>query len=149
MNLKTFLSVLLVYRSNFHVLHWMADGDKFFTIHSKAEEYCNMILEDVDVVAEMHLRLEDDVVNYAEALKLIEEDEHHEFLLVNSNKLYDIEEFRNQSIRMFKDILSCIEELLDSDVIKDSKNVGVKASLEGMHDKYDLQCRYLLRRLKD
>ena len=67
MNLKTFLSVLLVYRSNFHVLHWMADGDKFFTIHSKAEEYCNMILEDVDVVAEMHLRLEDDVVNYAEA----------------------------------------------------------------------------------
>lgn len=149
MDLKTFLSVLLVYRSNFHVLHWMAAGEGFFTIHAKAEEYCDLILKDIDVIAEMHLRLEDNIVNYAEALHLIEENEDHEFLLIDSSKLYDINEFKKYATKMFDDLLTCIEELLESDTVKDPKNVGIKATLEGMHDRYDLQCRYLLKRFKD
>ena len=76
MNLKTFLSVLLVYRSNFHVLHWMVKGKNFFTLHGKADEYAGEILKDVDVIAEMHLRFEDSVVNYEEALKINPDDVH-------------------------------------------------------------------------
>lgn len=149
MNLKTFLSVLLVYRSNFHVLHWMVKGKNFFTLHGKADEYASEILKDVDVIAEMHLRFEDSVVNYEEALKIIESDEKHEFLLIESNKLFDTEDFCKYTVKMFNDILTCIEELLDTDVIQDPKNVGIKASLEGMHDKYDLQLRYLVKRFDD
>lgn len=149
MELKTLLSVLLVYRSNFHVLHWMSNGKEFFTMHAKAEEYCDQILKDVDTVAEMVLRTEDSIVNYKEALEIIEHEEHHEFLLIESDKLFDIDDFRKHSIRMFKDILSCIEDVLSTDVIKNPKNVGIKSSLEGMHDKYDLQCRYLLKRFND
>ena len=146
MNLKTFLSVLLVYRSNFHVLHWMAKGKNFFVIHSKSDEYCTEILGDIDKVAEMVLRVEDSIVNYKDALDIIDEYEDHEFLLLPGDEFYDGERFKKASITMFKDILKCIEDLLESDNITDPKNVGIKATLEGMHDKYDLQARYLLDR---
>lgn len=149
MTLKTLLSVLLVYRSNFHVLHWMAKGKNFFMIHSKAEEFVNKLSKDIDVVAEMLLRIDDSVVNYMEALKCIEEDETHEFILVDSDKLFDAEDFCKYSLGMMKGILECIEELLKTDVIMEPKNVGIKATLESMHNEYDLQYRYLLKRLDD
>ena len=147
MNLRTFLSVLLVYRSNFQVLHWMSKGKNFFTLHTKADEYSNEILKDVDVIAEMLLRFEDKIVNYEEAFKIIESDSDHEFLLIESDKLFDTEDFCKYSTKMFRDILTCIEELLDSESIQNPKNVGIKSTLEGMHDKYDLYNRYLVKRL--
>ena len=149
MDLKTFLSVLLVYRSNFHVVHWMAEGKNFFMIHSKSSEYYDQLLDDADKVAEMLLRHEDSIVNYEDALEIIKSDEHHEFFLAPANEKYDVEKFQAVSRRMFNDILVCIEELLETDDIKNPKNVGIKASLESMHDKYDLEMNYLLKRLKD
>lgn len=149
MKLRTFLSVLLVYRSNFHVLHWMAEGEAFFTIHEKAAEYYDDILKDVDVVAEMILRGNGEIVNYKEALDVVEEFEDHEFLLIDSKELYDIEKFSGNAIKMFNDLLYCIEELLASDAIQAPRNVGIKATLEGLHDKYDLQANYLLKRFRD
>ena len=149
MDLKTFLSVLLVYRSNFHVLHWMAKGKNFFKIHDKASEYYDKILNDVDVVAEMILRRSDSIVNYEEALEIIKNNEDHEFLMVSGNRTYESDDFKEYATKMFNDILTCIEELLETDYIKDLKNVGIKATLEGMHDKYDLEANYLLKRFAD
>lgn len=146
MDLKTFLSVLLVYRSNFHVMHWMAKGENFFTLHSKAEEYYNEILKDADVVAEMILRKSNKIVDYKEALDIISADENHEFLLVDSEITYDTDKFKKYSTKMFKDILVCIEELLEED---NNINIGMKSSLEAMYDKYDIICNYLLRRFED
>lgn len=149
MNLKTFLSVLLVYRSNFQVLHWMASGKNFFKLHTKADEYTGMISGDIDIVAEMVLRRENSIVNYKEALDIIEEDENNKFLLLGSDTNYETKEFVHYSRKMFKDILKCIESLLSSEYIQEPKNVGIKASLEGMYDKYDLQCNYLLKKLEE
>lgn len=148
MDFKTLLSVLLVYRSNFHVLHWMCKGEAFFTIHAKASEYADMVLGDVDVIAEMILRHEDNIVNYKDALDIVENCEEH-FVMVPSDKLVDINEFSKYSQKMFSDIMRCIERLLEAEEIKQPSNVGIKATLEGMHDRYDLQCRYLLRRFED
>lgn len=149
MTLKTFLSVLLVYRSNFHVLHWMVKGKNFFKLHDKAAEYYEEILKDVDIVAEMILRRDGSIVNYEEALEVIKEDENHEFLLVDSNTTYGVKEFKENATKMLNDILQCLEELLATEYIQDPKNVGIKATLEGMHDKYDLQVNYLLKRFGD
>lgn len=146
MDLKTFLSVLLVYRSNFHVMHWMVKGENFFTLHSKAEEYYNEILKDADIVAEMILRKSNKIVNYKEALDIISADENHEFLLVDGEITYDTDKFKKYSTKMFKDILVCIEELLKED---NNINIGMKSSLEAMYDKYDIICNYLLRRFED
>lgn len=147
MDLKTFLSVLLVYRHNFQVLHWMAVGKSFFRIHEKSDAYHKMVDDDIDVVAEMILRESDEIVDYREALDLIDE-HNHNFLLMSGKDLCDTDAFVEFSIKMFKDILECIEELLDSEYVQEAKHVGIKATLEGMHDKYDLQANYLLRRLK-
>ena len=141
MNLKTFLSVLLIYRSNFHVLHWMVKGSKFFMLHDKATEYAEELLKDADIVAELILRTEDSIVNYSEALKLIEESDY-KFLVLESDRLFETEEFVKISDKMFADILYCISEILDS-----SDDISVKSSLETMYNKYDLQCNYLLKRL--
>lgn len=148
MTLKTFLSVLLVYRSNFHVLHWLAKGENFFTIHEKTSEYYEEILKDADVIAEMILRRPDGkIVNYKEALLLVTEYTDHAFLLLDTDRYcYDSEDFKKYASEMFKDIIICIEELLDTDYIQKSSNVGIKSTLEAMHDKYDLQLNYLLNR---
>lgn len=143
MDLRTFLSVLLVYHCNFKVLHWMVKGDEFLTIHTKADEYCNDVAEDIDKVGEMILRTNGEIVNYKEALDIVEDIESHEFLLIESGNSYDTEEFCNYSMKMFKDILVCIQELLDGEI----SNVGIKSTLEGMYDKYDLQANYILKRL--
>lgn len=145
MNLRTFLSVLTVYHTNFKVLHWMAEGKSFFIIHEKADDYSKYILDDIDVVGEMCLRSNEGIVNYTEALKIIEDDENHEFLLINSNESYDVEKFKKNASKMFNDILSCIKEILDEGV----ENIGIKASLESMYDKYDLEVNYLLKRFGD
>ena len=145
MKLKTFLSVLMVYYSNFKVLHWMAEGEAFFTLHDKAEEYANMLLEDMDTVGEICLRSNEGIVNYIEALKAIEDDENHEFLLINSSEMYDIDKFKANASKMFNDILACIKALLEEGI----DNVGIKAALETMYDKYDLQVNYLLKRFND
>ena len=145
MNLRTFLSVLTVYHTNFKVLHWMAEGKSFFVIHEKADDYSNYILNDIDIVGEMCLRSNEGIVNYTEALNIIEDDENHEFLLINSNESYDVEKFKKNASKMFNDILSCIKEILDEGV----ENIGIKASLESMYDKYDLEVNYLLKRFGD
>lgn len=145
MKLKTLLSVLMVYYSNFKVLHWMAEGEAFFTLHEKADEYADMLLADMDNVGEICLRANEGVVNYIEALRMIEEDENYEFLLINSGETYDVEKFKNNAIKMFNDILTCIKEALNEGI----ENIGIKSTLEGMYDKYDLQANYLLKRFND
>ena len=49
---------------------------------------------------------------------------------------------------MFKDILKCIEELLESSELEDIKNVGIKADLESMYSEIDLEYRYINNRRK-
>lgn len=142
MSLKTFLSVLIVYRSNFQVLHWLAAGKSFEVIHKKTEEYYNEISDDVDVIAEMVLRNSDEIVNYKEALEIIEEDDNN-FILVDSKRSCEMEDFIELSTKMLKDILSCIESVLE-----DVDNIGIKSSLESLYEKYDLQANYILRRFK-
>ena len=146
MILKTFLSVLLVYRHNFQVLHWMACGESFLTIHEQAKTYYDMLSDDIDVVAEMILRTSDEIVNYKEALDLIDEFEH-DFLLMTGKDLCDMSAFVTYSTKMFNDLKNCVEMVLDTDAIESDHSVGIKSVLEGMHDKYDLQARYIIKRL--
>ena len=52
--LQELISVLLLYRSNFHVLHWNAVGKEFDSTHKNiTAEYYDDCLETADVIAEM------------------------------------------------------------------------------------------------
>ena len=148
MNLRLFLSMLLVYRSNFHVIHWKGKGKSFYRVHEKAAEYYEKLLEDADKIAEMGLRMGINPVNYPEAYDMISTYEDADFIVVSSEKSYDMDDLVEYTELMFKDITSVIESLLDTEEIKDKHNVGIKASLESMHEEYDLIVRYLNDRVR-
>lgn len=148
MNLRLLLSMLLVYRSNFHVIHWKGKGKSFYRVHDKAAEYYEKLLDDADKVAEMLMRLGQNPVNYPEAYELISNYEDTDFVIVESDKSYDVDDLTEYTALMFGDITSAIEAVLETEEIQDKHNVGIKASLESMHDEYDLVARYLNERVR-
>lgn len=148
MNLRLLLSMLLVYRSNFHVIHWKGKGKSFYRVHDKAAEYYEKLLDDADKVAEMLMRLGQNPVNYPEAYELISNYEDTDFVIVESNKSYDVDDLTEYTALMFGDITAAIEAVLETEEIQDKHNVGIKASLESMHDEYDLVARYLNERVR-
>lgn len=143
MDFKLFLSVLLVYRSNFHLLHWQASGHEFHTQHDKSAEYYNKVLEDADTIAEVLMRLDYNPVNYIEAYSLLHDHSDHEFIVLPSEIKFSMKDFIEFSDVMFGDILLCIEELLQGEEMQEISNIGIKSKLEQMHDEYDLQKRYI------
>ena len=142
MNLRLFLSVLLVYRSNFQLLQWNAVGDKFDLIHDKSADYYEKILGDADSVAEMAMRIGLNPVNYPEAYQMLQ-DAEHQFKILTSDATYNFNDFVENTEIMFTDILFCIENLFQSDELQEISNVGIKATLESMYNEYDLQTRYI------
>lgn len=142
MDLKTLLSLFMVYRSNFHVLHWNAKGEKFDRVHALAADYYDKLLSDADIIAEMSMRIGQGVVNYPEAYDTLKTSNNN-YLIIPSDTLYDYNAFIKMCDTMLKDILHSIESALENPVIKEPSNVGIKATLESMHNEYDLQCRYL------
>lgn len=143
------LSTLLVYRSNFHVMHWNAKGCHFDFVHSQAATYYDKLLADSDKVAEMAMRLGQNCVNYPEAYDMLHS-ANNDFVIVPSETKYNLADFCKFTATMFKDIISIIGQVLATEEIKSPSNVGIKASLEGMYDEYDLQLRYLnARRMEE
>lgn len=149
MTLKELLAVFIVYGHNFKVLHWQASGHKFDRIHALANEYYEKIAEDTDTIAEMAARLGINSLGYIEAadvLKNLEKD----FVVVESNRLYGFIHFTDTADAMLRGILASIEEVHESEVMKDPKNMGIKSELESIYNWYDLQYRYLnLRRTEE
>lgn len=145
MNLRLFLSVLLVYRSNFHMLHWQAAGKEFDLMHKQAAKYYEKMLCDADIVAEKAMMLGQSPVNYPEAFALLQEADH-QFKILPSDTVYNYSDFIENTDIMFSDILYCLQELLQSEEVQDIANVGIKAALECMYEQYDLQLRYINKR---
>lgn len=144
MELRVFLAVLLLYENNFRLLHWKAKGPYFKIMHEQADELYNKIHQDIDRIAEMTMRMGQNPPDQMEGTKLLIDYEGHEFKAISSSDDFEFEEFCSNVDRLLNDIIYCIEELLEnSEEIKSVKNIGIKSYLEGMHDSYDLQVRYL------
>ena len=139
--LRSLFILLTVSEANFRMLHWMAEGRKFREMHADADSFRSMVSDDIDAVAEMILRNTDEIPS----------------LRIISNNLQTIIDTRGETIQYEKYLAYCnkiltgnldaIEACLKTDEIANEiKNVGIKASLEAMYDKYDLQARYLMKR---
>lgn len=147
MNFTTFSAVLTIFRHNFKILHWGASGKKFDRIHNLAEDYANMVNEDLDVIAEMGMRCGQHPVSMCEAIETIEHVD--EQIVCLDYKEFSFKEFVAASTVMLGTIMKCIATLRNSDEMQKDCNMGIKASLEAMYDKYDLQARYLNARRSD
>lgn len=142
MNLKELLAVFVVYSHNFKVLHWQAIGNKFDRIHKIAEEYYGMTSSDTDKIAEMGARLGFDSVGFSEAIEILDSLEG-DYLVLKADKKYEYPEFVIVADAMLKQLLSCLENVHESEELQDIHNMGIKSDIEAMHSTYDLQYRYL------
>lgn len=149
MNFKELTAVFAFEAHNFKVLHWMAKGKQFDKIHVKlASDYYNMVSDDLDVVAELGMRLDEGVPNYSEVISLLSETDCCEYELIEANDV-DYETFVNKTDRILHDIIKSIICVYKRDDIQNNPvNVGIKSSLESLIEKYDLQYRYINKRRK-
>ena len=139
--LRSLFILLTVSESNFRMLHWMAEGRKFREMHSDADSFRSMVSEDIDAVAEMILRDSDEIPS----LRVISN--NLQAIIDTRGELIEYEKYIAYCKRIFAGILDAIEACLKTDEIANNiKNVGIKAALESMYDKYDLQARYLIKR---
>lgn len=147
MKLKLLLSVLILYRSNFHNLHWNSKGKSFDRIHVQiTDDYMGLMDKYIDIVGEMITRLGDNPPNLLETIHIIEESDKNIFV-VHSNDLYDLEDVIKCSDIMLRDVIELIKDAYEEPEIQDEfHNVGIKATLEGMVDEFDIQYRYLNKR---
>ena len=155
MNFKILTALFTIYANNFKVLHWGAMGKQFDKIHEISEKYYNMISEDLDVVAEMALRMNIHPTVFFEAVKILADVDGKEFFIFETYEDIDYVDFTKISTVMLQDIVTCLTEMLQLDYFnsEDSDNainIGIKAELEGLINKYDLEARYLSsRRFKE
>lgn len=148
MDFTTFSAVLTIYHHNFKVLHWGAGGKKFDRVHSLSQDYADMCLADLDIIAEMGLRNGQPPVSMGNIIETLKESDGNFMIL--DYKTYNYKEFCVATTKMLSNILDCIATLRNSDEMQSDANMGIKASLEAMYDKYDLQARYLnARRMSD
>lgn len=147
--LKELLAALLLAESNFKVLHWNAHGKEFDSTHVNiTTTYYDLCSDKADVVAEMLIRMGGTPVNHAEVVTVLNDSNRH-YNITASTRLYDKEEIISAADDILGGIVALIEECLASkDIAENPHNVGIKASLEGLHDEFDIQWRYINKRRK-
>ena len=142
MNLRDLLAVFILEESNFNILHWNCQGKKFDRMHSLANEWYDRCGSNKDAVAEMAIRCGQEPVHYGEAIKILQGNEIG-FKVLTSDDTFEWEDFMRESQDICKKVLKSIEEVLYSDEIQNKReNVGIKATLEGMYEEWDLDARY-------
>ena len=136
--LESLLATLMIAHANFRTAHWMSFGHKFDRQHALAAEYEEMVDGSIDEVAEMLLRGQNKVPTIVDAPSKTT------LQVIDGTQPINYATFNNIVTIQLKAILtSIISALKDPAVQDDIRNVGIKADLEGMFGKYDLQLRYL------
>lgn len=144
--LKELFSVLVLYRMNMENLHWNCKGLDFDTTHKAVTtEYYEKINEDIDVVAEMLIRLGTNPMNYKEVFDYIESADN-DYMIIESSEYYERPEVFKDCYVMLEDICKCLVAALDCECMQNTRNSGIKSTLESLLDSYDIQARYISTR---
>lgn len=146
MTLRDLLAVFVLEESNFNILHWNCDGKKFDRMHTLAEEWYNRCSDNKDAIAEMAIRCGLHPIHYGEAIGVLKEaykETNIDFKLLTSDDTFDWDEFMQESQSIIGSIIKSIILVLESDEIQNNKaNIGIKATLEGILEEWDLDYRY-------
>lgn len=139
-------SMLQLHKENFKMLHWKVCGHHFDNMHNNVtSKYYDMMADDVDVVAENLMRQGINPVNIIKAISIATK--LQDAVFVNANIDYSRDDVISITDRIFYQLLRQIEVILNTAEIKDNiQNVGIKAYYESLHDKYDLEYRFLNKR---
>ena len=141
MNLRELLSVFIIEESNFNILHWNCHGNKFDRMHTLAEEWYERCAKNKDAVAEMAMRIGLDPVSYLETFAVLKNTDIDYKILTHDDK-FDHDNFMKEVQEIIGQICASILAVLDSEDIKKPENVGIKSTLEGIYEEWDLDLRY-------
>ena len=143
---KKLNSIMRLYESNIRLLHWNTVGEEFNDAHKEiTEPYYEMIAKDIDRVAEIMGMLNIMPPNYLEVYAIVKKYKE-DYVVIDSNKLYNRSEISDKIGHMFEDITNIIAEILDDDELEDSKQVAIKSELESIMYDFDFQRRYINKR---
>lgn len=150
MTIKELLSVLIVERSNVEVIHWKSKGDFFDEIHNNiTSSLYDMIADDIDVVAELGMRMGINPVNYMDALRYGTKS-NPSLKVYSADNDYNRETAIKLLDNTLRNIHTSVLAVLTSDEISgNAENLAIKIALEGMYEKYDKEYRFLHQRRKD
>lgn len=140
-------AVLRLYESNFRNLHWNAAGIDFNDSHkSISTDYYDLCGKYVDITAEMIVRLSgQNPPNYVEVGGILENTDH-DYVIIDSTRLYSREDIVHLSDTMLGDICTIVVDILTDEVLQTPINAGIKSDLEAMLSEFDLQYRYINKR---
>lgn len=142
MNLRDLLAVFVLEESNFNILHWNCHGKKFDRMHALANDWYDRCGTAKDAVAEMAIRCGQQPIHYGEAIEVLKGSEIG-FKVLTSDDKFEYDEFMKESQEIVQNICTSIAAVLNTDEIqKRPENVGIKATLEGMYEEWDLDMRY-------
>ena len=145
-SMKKLLARLMVYETNMRVLHWQVTGKGFDRAHSGiTDPMTDQIHSDVDVVAEKLIMIGGTPLDYLGVIRIIKES-CPDVKFASADTSYSVKEVYSAVEGICASICHSIEECLADPVIQKPNNVSIKARLEGMHEYYDLQMRFLNRR---
>lgn len=147
MTFKKLVAMLLIQRANFQTLHWKVVGEGFDRLHNSiTNDYYEMVSGDIDDVVETFMRIDINPVGYIEACKIISTLEDPA-IIYSTESNYNKENVLKLTHKSLNLILDSIASVLKEDCIQnDITNVGIKAYLESLYDKYDKECRFLNRK---
>ena len=109
MKLKLLNAVMRLHESNIRNLHWNSAGEEFNDAHKEiTTEYYELLSDNVDKTAELLAMFGINAPNYIEVIQTIKES-GSDYMLVNSNKLYNREEIIKIMDDIFNDIIILLQ----------------------------------------
>lgn len=142
MNFRKLLAILINYKHNFHIIHWLMQDPNFEEFHELAGDYYTKIEECIDTVAEMGIAQGEMPLTLMEAFDLLKEDKH-KFAILKSSGSYSGADLVAHIDVMFGDIVMFLEELIEA-----VENPGIRSELETMHAWFDKELNYKNKRRK-
>lgn len=145
MEFKELLELLVLYAHNMKVIHWNSTGDRFDRIHALADDYHGKICTTADSIGEMIGMLNKEIPSFTDVTDDLKSKDK-DFLVMDAKKKYTYQDGVGYIGIMLKDIVSAIEETLDTKEMDEDGNVGIKATLESIHYDYLKELNYFNKR---
>lgn len=143
MNFRKIEAVLILYRHNFQLLHWLVKDEQFEAFHSLTNIYYEKMSEFLDSITEIGLTYDNRPIDLQEAYELLKEDDG-DFKSLLADTDYSREDIIENIDIMFNDLMSLFKELIN-DL---EENPGAKSTIENMYSYLDIECNYKNKRRK-
>lgn len=134
--LSKFLSMLILHRHNFQMIHWNVVGKHFGNIHTTLDEYIDTITKNIDQVAEFikMIDFDESLPSFIDVSKFITEDDSV-YIVVNNARIDSKDAWSIQE-KIFNDLINMATEA------KEECPPDIQSEIDSMIYYYRTEGRY-------